>query len=153
MVRIGEPVLAELRAHALETYPDECCGAIVTDANGGREVIRMRNVQNEMRAQDPERFPRPARTAYYPDPADLKAALDRAESPGHALTAFYHSHPDHDAYFSEEDVAQATPFGEPSYPEAVQIVLSVYGTEVRAVKAFSWSEPDETFVAIQIEGV
>ena len=153
MVRIGEAVLADLRAHALETYPDECCGAIVTDANGRREVIRMRNVQDEMRAQDPERFPRSARTAYYPDSADLRAALDRAESPGYALTAFYHSHPDHDAYFSEEDVAQATPFGEPSYPEVVQIVLSVYGTEVRAVKAFSWSEPDETFIAIQIEGV
>jgi proteasome lid subunit RPN8/RPN11 len=152
VVRIDEATLAELRTHALETYPDECCGAVVTDADGRREVIRMRNVQDEMHAQDPDRFPRPARTAYYPDSADLKAALDRAESPGHVLTAFYHSHPDHDAYFSEEDVAQATPFGEPSYPRAAQIVISVYGTEVRAVKAFSWSEPDETFVAIEIDG-
>jgi len=152
MVRIAETTLAELRAHALEAYPDECCGAVVTDAAGTQEVMPMRNIQDEMRDRDPERFPRSARMAYYPDSADLKAALDRAESPGFELTAFYHSHPDHDAYFSDEDVAQATPFGEPSYPDAVQIVISVYGTEVRAVKAFSWSEPDETFTETGIEG-
>ena len=152
MVRIGERTLAALRAHALETYPDECCGAVITDADGTQEVVRMRNIQDEMHAEDPVRFPRRAPTAYYPHPADLKAALDRGESPGHALTAFYHSHPDHDAYFSEEDIAQATPFGEPSYPDVLQIVLSVYGSEVRAVKAFSWSESDETFVEMPIDG-
>ena len=41
---------------------------------------------------------------------------------------------------------QATPFGEPSYPEALQIVLSVYDREVRDVKAFAWSPDLETYV-------
>jgi proteasome lid subunit RPN8/RPN11 len=151
LVRIGETTLAELRAHALETYPDECCG-VVLDAGGTQVVVRMRNIQDEMNARDPARFPRRAPTAYYPHPTDLKAVLDRGESPGHELTAFYHSHPDHGAYFSEEDIAQATPFGEPSYPDVLQIVISVYGSEVRAVKAFSWSESDETFVETPIDG-
>ena len=57
----------------------------------------------------------------------------------------YHSHPDHDAYFSDEDLAQAAPDGEPSYPEAVQIVVSIYDGEVRDVKAFAWSADSSTY--------
>jgi proteasome lid subunit RPN8/RPN11 len=67
------------------------------------------------------------------------------------LAAFYHSHPDHDAYFSAEDIAQATPFGEPSYPEALQIVLSVYGQEVRSVRAFAWSPAASSYVEVGLE--
>jgi len=132
--------------HAVGEYPNECCGILVRDPTGVIEVIRIRNVQDEMHGRDPSRFPRTARTAYAGHPGDLKDALERAELPGFSLTAFYHSHPDHAAYFSEEDVGQATPFGEPSYPEAVQIVLSVYGREVRDVKAFAWSEERSAYV-------
>jgi hypothetical protein len=43
-------------------------------------------------------------------------------------------------------VAQATPFGEPSYPEAIQIVVSVYERQVKDVKAFRWSESALAYV-------
>ena len=144
-MKITTAGLRAIEAHALETYPDECCGVIVAGPDGRQDVIRIRNVQNEMHASDPVRYPRTARTAYAGHPADLKAALERGEAPGYVLSAFYHSHPDHEAYFSDEDLAQATPFGEPSYPDALQIVISVFGTEVRAVKAFAWSEPDAAY--------
>ena len=72
-------------------------------------------------------------------------------SPGCALAAFYHSHPDHAAYFSEEDVRQATPFGEPSYPDALQIVLSVVDREVLDAKAFAWSAALETYVETPLQ--
>lgn len=150
-MRLAESTLDALREHALEIYPHECCGAVIRNPDGRDEVVRMVNIQDRMRAEDPQRFPRPASIAYYPDPADLKAALDRSERPGHRLVAFYHSHPDHDAYFSDEDVAQATPWGEASYPDALQIVISVYGTEVRAIKAFAWSSADQTFLETPIE--
>ena len=135
----------EVERHALECYPDECCGLVVAHADGGHTVVRIRNIQNEMHAQDPERYPRTARTAYAGHPGDLRAALELADRPGNALRAFYHSHPDHEAYFSEEDVEQATPFGEPSYPDALQIVVSVFERRVREVKAFGWSAESETF--------
>lgn len=143
---LDEPTWRRLAAHAGETYPDECCGVVILRSNGDREVIRIRNIQDEMHARDPARYPRSARIAYAGHPDDLKRALEASESPGCRLAAFYHSHPDHAAYFSEEDVRQATPFGEPSYPEALQIVVSVYDHEVRDVKAFAWSPERQTYV-------
>jgi len=138
-VKVDDETLEAMKVHARETYPDECCGWLVGLPGGDTRVVRMRNYQDQAHADDPERFPRTARTAYYPHPTDLLAATELVDSPGHCLLAMYHSHPDHDAYFSEEDLAQATPFGEPTYPEALQIVVSVYDGEVRDVKAFAWS--------------
>ena len=140
-----------LVAHAAETYPDECCGVLVLRPNGDPEVLRIRNIQDEMHARDPERYPRSARIAYAGHPEDLKRALDAAEAPGCRLAAFYHSHPDHAAYFSDEDAHQATPFGEPSYPEALQIVLSVYDRQVRDAKAFAWSPERQTYVELPLQ--
>jgi len=141
----------EVRRHSVEAFPDECCGVIVAGADGAQRAIRIRNIQDEMHAKDPLAYPRTARIAYAGHPADLREALDAAEAPGCALVAFYHSHPDHDAYFSEEDTAQATPFGEPSYPEALQIVVSVYDRVVRTIKAFAWSDGEAAYVEAAFE--
>jgi proteasome lid subunit RPN8/RPN11 len=99
-----------------------------------------------MHAKDPERYPRTARIAYTPHAGEFMRAHELWEQQGNRLAAFYHSHPDHPAYFSAEDVAQATPFGEPSYPEAIQIVVSVYERQVKDVKAFRWSESALAYV-------
>jgi proteasome lid subunit RPN8/RPN11 len=141
----------ELRRHVIEAYPDECCGVIVRLADGSERVLRIRNIQDEMHAKDPVAYPRTARIAYTGHPQDLRVALELADGPDCALVAFYHSHPDHDSYFSEEDTRQATPFGEPSYPDALQIVVSVYDREVRATKAFGWSPSDEAYVEMPFE--
>lgn len=143
--RIAAEAMAEIEEHALETYPDECVGLVVGHDDGSQTVRRIRNIQDEMHAKDPERYPRTARTAYAGHPSDLREGLEFADSRGNRLLAFYHSHPDHDAYFSEEDVAQATPFGEPSYPDALQVVVSVRDRTVANVKAFLWSSASETF--------
>jgi proteasome lid subunit RPN8/RPN11 len=144
-LQIQKAIVADLERHSLETYPNECCGVIVVGPGGDQKALRIRNIQDEMHAKDPSRYPRTAKLAYSGHPGDLKRALDLADSPGHSLLAFYHSHPDHASYFSDEDVAQATPFGEPSYPDALQIVISVYGDEIRDLKAFGWSAEAATF--------
>ena len=145
-----ERTLAEIHAHGRETYPDECCGVVVDVAGSGETVVRLRNVQDEMHTKDPARYPRTARIAYTPHAGDFKRAHELWEREGNRLLAFYHSHPEHGAYFSDEDVAQATPFGEPSYPEAIQIVVSVYAREVKDVKAFGWSEGAGAYVEIPL---
>jgi proteasome lid subunit RPN8/RPN11 len=142
--------LAEIRSHARQTYPDECCGVVVEVAGAGETVIRLRNVQDEMHARDPARFPRTARIAYTPHAGEFKRAHELWERARNRLVAFYHSHPEHGAYFSDEDIAQATPFGEPSYPEAIQIVVSVYDREVKDVKAFGWSDGGGEYVEIPL---
>jgi proteasome lid subunit RPN8/RPN11 len=151
MTTIRKQAMDEVRRHSIEEYPDECCGVIVSFADGEQKVLQVRNIQDEMHAKDPERYPRTARTAYAGHPADLREALEAAEDPGCALVAFYHSHPDHDSYFSAEDTAQATPFGEPSYPDALQVVVSVYDRRVRVIKAFAWSAEDGAYVEVPFE--
>jgi proteasome lid subunit RPN8/RPN11 len=146
-VRIPADLRTEIEAHAAACYPDECCG-IVVERGGAFEVVRVTNIQNERHAQDPERFPRTARTAYSMGREAVPVLLD-AERGLLRLHAFYHSHPEHEAYFSAEDKAAALGvWDEPSYPDAGQIVLSVREGRVRYAKAFAWDEGARDFVEI-----
>jgi proteasome lid subunit RPN8/RPN11 len=124
------PTIEELRsiyAHALESYPEECCG-LIANHNGERRVFRCSNAQNRLHAIDPKAYPRDARTAYTLDPEQLLRIL-RFLGSEESIRLVYHSHPDHDAYFSPEDRRQALVFGsEPGLPHAAQLVVSVRGT-------------------------
>jgi proteasome lid subunit RPN8/RPN11 len=114
-------------------------------------VQRLRNIQNQLHALDPQTYPRTAVIAYAIDPRELETAIDEAARSGAKLKAFYHSHPDHDAYFSEEDKAFACPFGEPTFPTTAQIVISIYNRAVRIIRAFGWSEEERDFVEVPIK--
>lgn len=149
MISLGAPTWEALCRHAQETFPDECCGAILTSASGD-EVRRIPNIQNVMHAKDPQTYPRDATIAYVMEPKALLAVLKEADS-GHAtLKAFYHSHPNHDAYFSAEDKRQAMFGDEPSYPDIVHLVISIYDREVKAIQAYAWDEPTQDFLAIEL---
>jgi len=144
---IGRDILAALHAHACSTYPDECCGFII-ERKGRDEVTRVTNVQNQLHAKDPVQFPRTAAIAYTmgSEAAPILMGAERGEL---KLRAIFHSHPDHDAYFSAEDRKQA--FGgwdEPNYPDATQLVISVREGTVRATKAFAWDAAKRDFVEI-----
>src|SRR5262245_5920680 len=149
-VRIDAASFDEIRAHAVEAYPHECCGIIV-ERNGREEVVRVTNLQDELHEKDPVQFPRTATTAYTmgPEAAPILLAAERGEL---NLRAFYHSHPEHDAYFSEEDRKQA--FGgweEPNYPGAGQIVISVYGGKVKNAPAFRWNDSARDYVNAELD--
>ena len=138
--------------HSEEAFPEECCGVILTDGVSDH-VHRLENIQNKLHALDPETYPRTAVIAYAMDPKELERILDNAQRAGQRLKAFYHSHPDHDAYFSAEDKAFASPFGEPSFPNVAQIVVSIYRREVKIMRAFAWADEREDFVEVQIKKV
>ncbi len=146
---LSTATFAALQAHASATYPNECCGIIV-DRGGHEEVVRVTNMQDELHAQDPVQFPRPATIAYTMG-AEAAPVLIAAERGDLQLRAFYHSHPDHDAYFSEEDRKQALGgWDEPNYPHAAQIVLSVREGVVGRAKAFAWDAETRDFVEIDL---
>jgi proteasome lid subunit RPN8/RPN11 len=148
-VTITKASLAALHAHACETYPDECCGMIV-ERNGREEVVRVTNMQNELHARDSEQFPRTARIAYTMG-SEAVPILIGAERGEIKLRAFYHSHPEHDAYFSAEDRKQAMGgWDEPNYPDAAQIVMSVRDRAVQTTKVFGWDTAQREFVEFRL---
>lgn len=146
---LSRSVVEELVAHAVSTFPEECCG-IVVERDGQLSVVRVTNVQNEKHAEHPEQFPRTATTAYTmgPEAAPVLVDHDRGVLTIHAI---YHSHPQHAAYFSDEDKRQATVWDEPSYPDAAQVVVSVIDGKVRDVKAFRWDAARRDFVEVALE--
>ena len=148
-VRINPAVQAAIEEHAAATYPDECCGLIV-ERNGALEAVRVTNIQNERHAQDPVLYPRTARTAYSMGPEAVPLLLD-SERGVLRLHAFYHSHPEHEAYFSAEDKLSALGgWDEPSCPDAGQIVMSVREGSVRYAKAFAWDETARDFLEVPL---
>lgn len=147
---MSDAVHRQMVERAEADYPNETCGFIF-GAGDDLEVVPMENIQNRLHAEDPENWPRDARTAYYFDPSAMKRVLEERERAGVPFRGIYHSHPDHDAYFSETDSNAAAPFGEPSYPGVVFLVYSVREGRAVDVKAFDWNDVAGAFVAIPIE--
>lgn len=140
--------LRDLEAHAREAYPEECCGFVLR-RQGCEEVVRVRNIQDEKHREDSTRFPRRAATAYFmgPEAVPILVAHDRGEL---VIEAIYHSHPDHDAYFSSEDRARATLWGRAVYPDSAQIVVAVRNGKVEEVKAYRWDKRSREFLAVPL---
>jgi proteasome lid subunit RPN8/RPN11 len=141
-----------MRAEACRCYPAECCGVLLWRAGvpGTLAAVPFENQQARLHAADPVAFPRDARTAYSFDALRLERTLAQAARDGRALAAIFHSHPDHDAYFSATDRAAATPFGDATYPEAVQLVYAVTAGGAGAAAAFRWSADTREFVEVPL---
>ena len=116
------------------------------------EVRPIGNIQNTMHAKDPAGFPRDARTAFLMEPKEHLAVMNEVDRRKLALRVVYHSHPDHDAYFSATDRAQACSFDptEPDYPDTVYIVLSIRAGKFARAAAFAWDSEKQEFAEIPL---
>lgn len=142
-----------IRAAAEAAHPAECCG-ILTWRPGdpaSLAVHPLANLADRLHAADPVAHPRDARTAYVVDPREVDRLCREAAAAGRALAAFYHSHPEHGAYFSATDRAAATPFGEPTYPEAAQLVVAVRARRAGEAAAFRWDPVARDYAAITLQ--
>jgi|SRR5215467_8824682 len=138
--------LAQIRAQAEAEYPAECCGVLLTRATPpDRQLLPCRNIQDELHAKDPVRHPRGSRTAYFIDPKDL-LVIGRREAQGYGVSVIYHSHVDAGAYFSPTDKQNALVNGEPAYPRAVYVVISVEKGKAVDAQAFAWDPSALDFV-------
>lgn len=144
-LRIRAASRAVIDAHAVACYPNEACGLVI-ERNGCEEVVCVSNIQNQRHAADPSL--RDARTAYTMG-KEAVPILTGHERGDLVIRAIFHSHPDHDAYFSTEDRKQATVWDEPSYPDAGQIVISVREGVVKAAKAFAWDAAARDYAEIR----
>jgi proteasome lid subunit RPN8/RPN11 len=98
-LRLGAGVADAIRAHGMETYPDECCGALIGRDGTVTGTYPLPNTTEEG-----------PRRRFLVRPQDYRAAERRASEAGGELLGFYHSHPDHPARPSQYDLDHAWPF-------------------------------------------
>jgi proteasome lid subunit RPN8/RPN11 len=87
-----------IRRHGQETYPHECCGALVGRGDQVIDVVALPNTTEEG-----------PRRRFLVRPSDYREAEQRAGELGAELLGFYHSHPDHPARPSQYDLDHAWP--------------------------------------------
>jgi len=90
---------AAIRAHGHETYPNECCGALIGRDGAVMEAYPLANTTEEG-----------PRRRFMVRPQDYREAERKASERGGELLGFYHSHPDHPARPSQYDLDHAWPF-------------------------------------------
>lgn len=130
-IHLPRAVLEAVRAHAVETYPSECCGLL----SGPAETIplvdaseRAVNEADRYHALDPERFPRTSRTYFKINELKATKAIERGAAAGRPVKVFYHSHCDaappggRGDYFSAEDAATFAQDGQLMWPCAFLVV-------------------------------
>jgi proteasome lid subunit RPN8/RPN11 len=102
-LKVRKELLERIQKHGLETYPYECCGAMLGRETGGsREVLDLLPLQNR-RDDSP-------RNRFEVTPDDVRQAEKTASAKGMELLGWYHSHPDSPARPSEYDRAHAWPW-------------------------------------------
>ncbi|HEX7086658.1 MAG TPA: M67 family metallopeptidase [Vicinamibacterales bacterium] len=127
VLRLRAGVADAIRAHGAETYPHECCGALI-GRDGVVEAVRpLPNTTEEG-----------PRRRFLVRPQDYRAAEQAAAEAGAALIGFYHSHPDHPARPSQYDLDHAWPFF--SY-----VILSVQNGEPRDMTSWTLREDRSRF--------
>jgi proteasome lid subunit RPN8/RPN11 len=101
-LQISEELAARIRAHGIETYPHECCGAILGTDDSDRIVRDLMPLQNR-RDDSP-------RNRFEVTPDDVRMAEKTATDKKLDLIGWYHSHPDAPARPSEFDREYAWPW-------------------------------------------
>jgi len=100
ILHLTRAVYDEIRKHGEETYPNECCGALLGTAiqNGWNVVaaVRAGNTRTDS-----------AHNRYNISGIELVKIERDARRQGLGIAGFYHSHPDHPAHWSLTDLSEA----------------------------------------------
>ncbi len=129
-------LLNEMKEHAREEHPYECCGLVLGPGPRRFESVhRCRNEMTRLHQQDPERYPRDATEAFHMNESDYLEVQTQAEERGLLVSAVYHSHADAGLYFSRLDQEYALNPVFP-FPEACHIVISVMEHRVQGSAVF-----------------
>lgn len=141
VLRLPSALVARLRAHGEQSYPQECCGALLGRPEpGGWRVEAVVPAANAAAGAEHNR--------YKIAPAELVKIAHRARQQALEIAGFYHSHPDHPAQWSPADLAEAHWLG------CVYVITAVTGGRAVATHAYllaGASEADKHFVQQTIE--
>jgi proteasome lid subunit RPN8/RPN11 len=116
-----------IRRHGRETFPHECCGALIGSADLITSIVALPNTTEEG-----------PRRRFLVRPSDYRLAEERAVAAGGELVGFYHSHPDHPARPSQYDLDHA-------WPNFAYIIVSVMSGAARDMTVWYLKEDRSTF--------
>jgi len=139
-VSLTPAVYAEIRTHGEDTYPHECCGALIgaqsTEGWAIHASVRAGNTRTDS-----------AHNRYQISPIELLKIEREARAKGLSIAGFYHSHPDHPAQWSQTDFEEAHWLG------CVYIITAVEHGHAAATNSFflaGTSEDEKHFEPQQI---
>ena len=141
MIIIESGPLKEMKAYALNTFPDECCGFLygAEQTDGNRIISKILEVNNSKTGDKKRRFEISGK--------DYMLAEKFALENDILLLGIYHSHPNHPAIPSEHDRVAALPYF--SY-----VILSVTPENIDHIRSWRLNDAsqfeDETFSPIHL---
>jgi proteasome lid subunit RPN8/RPN11 len=97
-LQLTADVVGAIRAHGAETYPHECCGALIGREAEVTSTVPLPNITDEG-----------PRRRFRVSDLDYLRVERAADAAGAELLGFYHSHPDHPARPSQYDLDHALP--------------------------------------------
>ncbi len=139
---ISSQLAEKIRAHGQETYPHECCGALLghdsesTSQDAAREVLGLFPLVNRRDDSPRNRFSVTAE--------DVLEADKSAQAQGLEVVGWYHSHPDHPARPSQYDRDHAWPWY--SY-----VIISVQNGAAQDMTSWRLNDDREEFSPEGIE--
>ena len=131
---LGPGVAAAIRRHGEETFPHECCGALVGRPGHATVTVALPNTTEEG-----------PRRRFLVRPSDYRLAEQRAQELGGELLGFYHSHPDHPARPSQYDLDHA-------WPTFAYIIVAVASGKAEAMTVWFLKEDRSTFEEGELNG-
>jgi proteasome lid subunit RPN8/RPN11 len=131
MLRLDQGLVERIRAHAAQSYPYECCGALLgADETAGREIRDLVALDNQRHDS--------ARNRFLVNADDVLRVETSARDRGLDVVGWYHSHPDAPERPSEFDREHAWPWY--SY-----LIVSVEAAEPRRMAAWRLAEDRSRF--------
>ncbi len=103
MLKLSEELVERIRAHAAQSYPYECCGAMLGTESSGARLVKELVMLDNQREDSP-------RNRFLVDPADVLRVERAARAQGLDLIGWYHSHPDAPPRPSDFDREHAWPW-------------------------------------------
>lgn len=125
---------AAIRRHGEETFPHECCGALIGRDGRVTAAVALPNTTEEG-----------PRRRFLVRPADYRQAEREASAHGAELLGFYHSHPDHPARPSQFDLDHA-------WPTFAYIIVSVMAGRSALMTVWYLKEDRSSFDEGELNG-
>jgi proteasome lid subunit RPN8/RPN11 len=133
-VTLGPGVALAIRRHGEQTYPHECCGALLGKEGVVSSAVALPNTTEEG-----------PRRRFLVRPSDYRLAEAQAREHNAELLGFYHSHPDHPARPSQYDLDHA-------WPNFAYVIVAVSSGAAQAMTVWYLKEDRSSFDEGEIHG-